>query len=175
MSVNNDSFLGDRNLDSFPDMTSKTEPVELIVSRVIFALLVSTSLVLNLLLLLAVIRRRKTVHVIYCLAASMLIPDIVFYSKLVLELMNWDSDKPSWAQSDWSCSLWQFASHWYPLLYSVLLLAIVYHAFITLFLDYSGGYEDRCRRVVPLLISAIIIPTAFIVAPSAIYSQERDG
>ena len=141
MSSSNDTFLGDRELEN-ESSTSNFEPAELIISRVVFALLVSLSLVMNLLLLLAVIRRRNTVHVIYCLAAAMLLPDLVFYCKLILELVDWGSRSPSWAQSDGSCAAWQFATHWYPIAYSVLLLAIVYHAFVTLFLDYSGGYEE---------------------------------
>ena len=84
-----------------------SEPAGLIASRVIFALLVSVSLVLNLLLLLAVIRRRRTVHVIYALSAAFLLPDIVFYAKLVVELVDWGADRPAWARSDWSCGLWQ--------------------------------------------------------------------
>ena len=65
-------------------------------------------------------------------------PFQIFYCKLVVELVNWGDPNPSWASSDWSCAMWQLGTHWYQLLYSVLLLAIVYHAFITLFLDYSG-------------------------------------
>ena len=44
----------------------------------------------------------------------------------------------------------QFGTHLYPLLYSFLLVAIVYHAFVTLFLDYSGSYEERARRWLPV-------------------------
>lgn len=36
------------------------------------------------------------------------------------------------------------------MLYSFLLVAIVYHAFVTLFLDYSGSYEERARRWLPV-------------------------
>ena len=38
--------------------------------------------VINLLLVLAVIRRRRSVHVVYMLAAAMVIPDIIFYIKV---------------------------------------------------------------------------------------------
>ena len=44
----------------------------------------------------------------------------------------------------------QFGTHLYPMLYSFLLVAIVYHAFVTLFLDYSGSYEERARRWLPV-------------------------
>ena len=40
------------------------------------------SLVLNLLLLLAVLRRRRVVHVIYALSAAFLAPDVIFYTKV---------------------------------------------------------------------------------------------
>lgn len=89
------------------------------------------------------------------------------------ELVSWGEPKPAWASSDWSCSLWQFATHWYQLLFSVLLVAIVYHAFITLFLDYSGSYEDKSKRALPLTLSALLITTAVIVSPSAFYAKER--
>lgn len=168
-----DNFLGtSRNLEADEDTDHEyMEPVELIVSRVLFALLVSISLVLNLLLVLAVIRRRRTIHVIYCLATAMLVPDLIFYTKLVIELMNWGQSVPTWAKSDWSCGLWQFATHWYPLLYSVLLCAIVYHAFITLFLDYSGGYEEGSKNYLPFTLTAIFVTTAFMASPSGIYSE----
>lgn len=55
--------------------------------------------------------------------------------------------------------------------YAVLLLAVVHHAFAALFLDYSGGYEAACRRYFPLLLSCLLAPTLFAVAPSAIYSR----
>lgn len=71
--MGNDTFLGsDRELET----EVYSEPAELIVCRVIFALLVSVSLVLNLLLLMAVVRRRQTVHVIYLLATAMIAPDL---------------------------------------------------------------------------------------------------
>ena len=53
----------------------------------------------------------------------------------------------------------------------MLLLAIVHHAFITLFLDYSGGYERSCRRYMPLLLACLLLPTLFLVSPSALYSR----
>ena len=77
-----------------------SEPAEIIVARVLFALLVSVSLVMNLLLALAVGRRWKTVHLIYILAASMALPDLIFYAKLVAELVNsYGHSIPSWATS----------------------------------------------------------------------------
>ena len=51
-------------------------------------------------LTLAVARRWKTVHLIYVLAAAMALPDLIFYAKLVAELVNsWDVTvpPPSWA------------------------------------------------------------------------------
>ncbi len=89
------------------------EPAELIVARVGFALLVSVSLVLNLLLAVAVARRRQSAHVVYWLAVAFLAPDLVFYAKLLLEVANWGQSDPDWARSDASCGAWQFASHWY--------------------------------------------------------------
>ena len=115
--ISNDTFIGIREFDDedldiesgdddfeFIDNDANdllaSEPVEIIVSRVVFALLVSVSLVMNLLLALAVARRWKTVHLIYVLAASMAFPDLIFYAKLVAELVNsWDVNipPPSWA------------------------------------------------------------------------------
>jgi len=189
-----DNFLGSRDLDdeygseyqlaASPDPQAPSssgppppdrvevaeEPAGLIASRVIFALLVSVSLVLNLLLLLAVLRRRRVVHVIYALSAAFLLPDVIFYTKLVVELVDWGAERPAWAKSDWSCGLWQFGTHLYPLLYSFLLVAIVYHAFVTLFLDYSGSYEERARRWLPALIAAICAVGMVLATPSAFYA-----
>ena len=107
---NNDTFIGIRdfeydnelNVDENEDFDFindsdllVSEPVEIIVARVVFALLVSVSLVMDLLLALAVGRRWKTVHLIYVLAASMALPDLIFYAKLVAELVNsWDISVP---------------------------------------------------------------------------------
>jgi hypothetical protein len=60
--------------------------------RVIFALLVSISLVMNLLLVLAVIRRRNSVQVVYMLTTAFIIPDIIFYSKLIIELVSFHKE-----------------------------------------------------------------------------------
>ena len=107
MSVDNNTFLN-TNFDLEDDFVDLVEdqdllasdPVEVIVARVLFALLVSVSLVINLLLALAVGRRWKTVHLIYILAASMALPDLVFYSKLVAELVNsWERSVPPWTTS----------------------------------------------------------------------------
>ena len=119
----NNSFLGNVDLDAAAAEDESAvilasagddDPIELIVSRVIFALLVSTSLVINLLLLLAVFRRRETVHVVYAIATAFLLPDLVFYTKLIVELMDWDREDhiPRWATSQWTCGLWQFGTHW---------------------------------------------------------------
>ena len=71
----NDTFLDNQELES-DVIGDYEEPVELIISRVVFALLVSVSLVFNLLLLMAVIRRQKNVHVVYILTTAMIIPDL---------------------------------------------------------------------------------------------------
>ena len=76
---------------------------------------------------------------------------------MVAELVEWSVEServPSWASSDSACGFWQFASHVYPVFYAAFLLAVVYHALVTLFMDYSGGYEDRVKRVLPLVIAA---------------------
>lgn len=98
---------------------------------------------------------------------------LVFYAKLVVELMNWGSSIPSWARSDWSCGLWQFGTHLYPFLYSTLLICIVYHAFVTLFLDYSGGYEEGCKRYLPVILFAILFFDCIVIAPSGFYGGAK--
>ncbi len=61
--VGSDSdFEGDDDVVVVSEAENESEPIEVIISRVIFALLVSTSLVLNLLLLLAVIRYAQYKH-----------------------------------------------------------------------------------------------------------------
>ena len=96
-----DNEVGNEFIDFVEDEDLlASDPVEVIVARVLFALLVSVSLVINLLLALAVGRRWKTVHLIYILAASMALPDLVFYSKLVAELVNsWERSVPPWTTS----------------------------------------------------------------------------
>ena len=106
---NHTSFIGSRDFDDTleddedfqvinDDDLLASEPAEIIVARVLFALLVSVSLVMSLLLALAVGRRWKTVHLIYILAATMALPDLIFYAKLVAELVNsWGHHVPSWA------------------------------------------------------------------------------
>ena len=44
---------------------------------------------------------------IYALSAAFLLPDVIFYTKLVVELVDWGAERPAWAKSDWSCGLWQ--------------------------------------------------------------------
>merc|ERR1719412_2938941 len=152
------------------------EPAEIIVARVVFALLISISLVLNLLLILAVIRRKAMVHVIYLMSTFMLLPDILFFAKIITELVDWSADAksvPSWAASDTSCGLWQFATHAYPIVYASFLLAIVFHAFVTLFLDYSGGYEERIKRGLVGIFLAICTVISLIVAPSGFYGKAK--
>ena len=149
------------------------EPVEVIVFRVIFALLISISLVMNLLLILAILRIKCRVAVVYILLAYLVLPDLLFYVKLITELIHWDSSDPGWATSDWSCGLWQFASHLYPLAYSVTLTAILYHAFISLYLDYKGDYEASCRKYLPLLLIAMSFLLSVICASSGFYSRAR--
>ena len=153
-----------------------SDPAEVIISRVVFALLISISLVLNLLLILAVIRRKAMVHVIYLMSTFMLLPDILFYGKIITELVDWSADAksvPSWATSDTACGIWQFATHAYPIFYASFLLAIVFHAFVTLFLDYSGGYEERIKKCLVVIFLAICIIITLIVAPSGFYGKAK--
>lgn len=147
------------------------ESVAVIVARVVYSLLISVSLVINLLLVIAIIKCKGKVWVIYLLSSSMMVPDIIFYIKVIVELTDWTTDIPAWATTNKSCGMWQFASHVYPILYSFLLTAIVYHAFITLFLDHSGKYESRCRRLLPLILIAMVFFIASVCAPSAFYSR----
>ena len=93
--------LGTASNDTLPFLNLGTEerpeePVEVIIFRVIFALLISVSLVVNLLLVLAILRIRCRVSVVYILLAALLLPDIVFYVKLVTELIHWDAADPGW-------------------------------------------------------------------------------
>ena len=44
---------------------------------------------------------------IYALSAAFLLPDVIFYTKLVVELVDWGAERPAWAKTDWSCGLWQ--------------------------------------------------------------------
>ena len=59
------------------------EPVEVIVSRVLYALLISASLVTNLLLAIAILRLKGRVAVVYLLIAAMVVPDCIFYNTLL--------------------------------------------------------------------------------------------
>jgi len=146
------------------------EPVEVIVFRVLFALLISVSLVLNLLLMIGILRLKCRIPVIYIIISCMLLPDVIFYTKLVVELINWGAAEPSWAKDDWSCALWQFSSHLYPLLYSFFLITVVYHAFVSLFLDYRGVYEKNCKKMLPFLIISLVAFLSIISSPSGFYS-----
>ena len=58
-------------------------------------------------------------------------------------------------------------------MYSVLLSAIVYHAFISLFLDCTGSYEVSARKALPATLAALAVVVTFLVAPSAIYARVR--
>ena len=62
--------------------TNAEEPLEVIVSRVVYALLISASLVINLLLIIAIMRLKARVAVIYLLTAAMVLPDCIFYTKV---------------------------------------------------------------------------------------------
>ena len=149
------------------------EPVEVIIFRVVFALLISVSLVINLLLLLAIIRIRCRVSVVYILLSFLLVPDVLFYIKLITELLHWDAQDPEWAASDWSCGLWQFATHLYPLVYSFMMVAVMFHAFITLYMDYKGDYEKSCRKYLPLILLAVAFFLSVVCASSGFYSRAR--
>jgi len=150
------------------------EPVEVIVSRVLYALLISGSLVTNLLLGIAILRLKGRVAVVYLLVAAMVVPDAIFYIKVIVELMSWDSASASWTRSSSSCGAWQFGAHLHPLLHSYLVVATVYHAFVTLFLDTRGAYERGARRLLPLLLGGLAACLALVAAPSALYSRVLD-
>ena len=170
--------LGTASNDTLPFLSLGTEdraeePVEVIIFRVIFALLISVSLVVNLLLVLAILRIRCRVSVVYILLAALLLPGIVFYVKLVTELIHWDAADPGWAAADWSCGLWQFATHVYPLAYSVTLVAVLHHATVTLYMDYKGDYERAVRRLLPLLLLALGFLLAVVCAASGFYSRAK--
>ena len=68
--------------------TKAEEPLEVIVSRVVYALLISASLVINLLLIIAIIRLKARVAVIYLLTAAMVLPDCIFYTKVSSQLRS---------------------------------------------------------------------------------------
>lgn len=161
-------FLENEPLDL---VTLPEEPVAVIVSRVLFALLISASLVMNLLLIIAIIRCKGKVLVIYLLTASLIIPDVLFYVKIIVELTDYGDNVPAWASTDQVCGTWQWVGHVYPMLYSFTLTAIIYHAFITLFMDNLGQYEIRCGRLLPLILIAMYFVIAVITAPSAIYAR----
>ena len=75
--------------------------------------------------------------------------------------------------ADWACGLWQFSSHSPPIFYASFLIAIVYHAFITLFLDYSGGYEDKAKRMFFVILLVIITLCTIISAPSGFFGTAK--
>lgn len=52
-------------------------------------------------------------------------------------------------------------------------MAIVYHAFITLFLDYSGGYEDKAKKFYPVILAVLITLCTIIIAPSGFFGHAR--
>ena len=87
--------------------------------------------------------------------------------------VNWNDPVPSWSKHNWACGLWQFSSHFYPLLYSALLTAIAYHAFLTLFIDYSGSYEERCKKFFTLIFGAIVVVLGLVVAPAGFFAKSR--
>ena len=161
--------------DDSSSHNSNEEPVEVIIFRVVFALLISISLVINILLILAILRIKCRVAVVYIILSYMIVPDIIFYIKLITELIHWDTTEPGWAASDWSCGLWQFATHLYPIIYSYLLIAIMFHAMITLYMDYKGDYERSCRRYLPLILIAVTIFLAIVCAASGFYSRTKNG
>jgi hypothetical protein len=52
---------------------------------------------------------------------------------------------------------------------------VAYHAFLTLFLDYSGAYEERTKRMFPLIFAAILVIVCLVVAPSGFFAISRFG
>ena len=159
--------------DDSKSHSNHEEPVEVIIFRVIFALLISISLVVNLLLFLAILRIKCRVAVVYMMLSFMIVPDIMFYIKLITELIHWDTDNPTWASSDWSCGLWQFSTHLYPIMYSFLLVSVMFHAMITLYMDYKGDYEKRCRKYLPLILIAVSLFLSVICSSSGFYSRAK--
>ena len=159
--------------DDSKSQSNYDEPVEVIIFRVIFALLISISLVINLLLLLAILRIKCRVAVVYIMLSFMIVPDIMFYIKLITELIHWDTDNPSWASTDWSCGLWQFSTHLYPVMYSFILVSIMFHALITLYMDYKGDYEKSCRKYLPLILIGISFFLSVICSSSGFYSRAK--
>ena len=81
--------------------------------------------------------------------------------------------QPNFYLSDWACGLWQFSTHFPPIFYSSFLIGVVYHAFITLFLDYSGGYEERAKRLYPLILLVITTICTIIAAPSGYFGVAK--
>lgn len=173
MHVTNQSlpFLTNEPIGGPETQEGVEEPVEVIVSRVLYALLISVSLVANLLLLIAVIRLKAQVPVVYLLLTSLLLPDCIFYTKVIMELINWGVLTPVWAGDSTWCGLWQFLSHLQPLLYSSLLVGTVYQAFIRLFMDTHSVYEASTRRFFPLLLLSITVGLAMVSAPSWLYAK----
>ena len=57
--------------------------------------------------------------------------------------------------------------------YAAFLLAIIYHSLVTLFMDYSGGYEEKVKRFLPLVIAAITAVVVIITAPSGFFGKAR--
>ena len=57
--------------------------------------------------------------------------------------------------------------------YAAFLLAIVYHSLVTLFLDYSGGYEEKVKRFLPLVVAAITAVVLIVTAPSGFFGKAR--
>ena len=159
--------------DSSQDVVE--EPVEVIIFRVVFALLISISLVINILLILAILRLKCRIAVVYIILSYLIVPDILFYIKLITELIHWDTEHPTWSANQWSCGLWQFASHLYPILYSYILISIVYHAFISLYMDYKGEYERSCRKYLPLLLTGLTLFLSVVCASSGFYAGARSA
>ena len=61
----------------------------------------------------------------------------------------------------------------FPVFYAAFLLAITYHALVTLFMDYSGGYEERIKRLLPLVVTAITFLVVIVTAPSGFFGKAR--
>ena len=57
--------------------------------------------------------------------------------------------------------------------YAAFLLAIVYHSLVTLFMDYSGGYEEKVKRFLPLVVAAITAVVVIVTAPSGFFGKAR--
>jgi len=185
----NDTFLGiNRDLDEedVDDehilLSYSPGAGELAAVRAVLAVLVALSAGVNALFVAACVRcalrakRRGGVGgtgFIYWSAAAMIFPDLALHARVCLEAAAWGDSRPDWASSRGACAFWQFCAHWSPMAHAALLSVIVYHAFVSLYLDHDGFHERAFRRLASLALAAVLVPTLFFASPSAINSRVR--